>query len=340
MKFSRKNKLTLGIAFLVCISVFVFSYFFLHQSDVCAGKNMPPKGSLDCFVQRYAAMTKSRGVSFALSDLEKKSDTIGVDCHQVAHAIGRAAIMHYDTIGEAFKNGSNICMSGFYHGVMEGILSKYGDTYFSRGSIDDICRDFRGSGEETLDFVNCTHGMGHGILDVTHDDLFRSLDICSILNASAERERCYGGVFMENIVTDGKNHISKYFKHDDIFYPCTAVREEYKNACYLYQPLYILRTSNFHGAFVACSRADTDEHETECYQGIGMQTNSSDISIARQNLFFCLKGETAVMQSACVFSAASSYFYLHAEDDTIDYCVNLPKDLKEICVNVKGKLRG
>lgn len=331
MAFLRKNKFTIGLGLIVSIFVFMGTYFATHQNSPCEAA---PKESLDCLVRYYTAMTESQGVFFALSDLEKQSDKIGIDCHQVAHVIGRAAIMRYDTIGEAFKNGSSICMSGFYHGVMEGIFSKYGETYLGRDSIDTICRDFRGSGEETLDFVNCTHGMGHGILDVTHDDLFRSLDICSLLNASTERERCYGGVFMENIVTDGKNHISKYFKDDDIFYPCTAVREEYKNACYLYQPLYILRTSNFHGAFVACSLADTDEHKTECYQGIGMQTNSSDISLARRQLFFCLKGDTALMQKACVSSAASSYFFLH-KDDTAIYCEKLPQDLREACIELK-----
>lgn len=180
--------------------------------------------------------------------------------------------------------------------------------------------------------------MGHGIFDATHDDLYHSLDLCRHLSVPMERERCYGGVFMENIITDGKNHISKYLKADDIFYPCTAVRAEYQNACYLYQPLYIFRMSNFRDTFSVCSQADTDEHKKECYHGIGMQTNNSDISIARRNLFFCLKGETAVMQSACVSSAASSYFYLHTEDDTIDYCINLPQDLKEICVDSYASL--
>jgi hypothetical protein len=336
MKSLRKNKITTELSLIVSIFVFLTIYFVTHQNLLCEGT---PKESLDCFVRYYTAMTESHGVSFALSDLEKRSDKIGIDCHQVAHVIGRAAIMRYDTVGEAFKNGSNICMSGFYHGVMEGIFSKYGETYLNRESINNICRDFRDQGEETLGFVNCTHGMGHGILDVTHDDLFRSLDICGLLSVSAERERCYGGVFMENIITDGKNHISKYLKDDDIFYPCTAVREEYKNACYLYQPLYILRTSNFHDTFAVCSRADTDEHKKECYQGIGMQTNSSEVSLARKNLFFCLKGETAAMQSSCISGAASSYFLLHSEDNTEIYCVNLPESLRGVCSKEKARIR-
>lgn len=113
-----KKNLIVGIG-IIFIFVFVLAgaYFVVYQKIQCAGT---PKESLDCFNRYYTEMTDAQGASFALSDLEKRSDKIGIDCHQVAHAIGRATIQHYDTIGEAFKNGSNICMSGFYHGIMEG----------------------------------------------------------------------------------------------------------------------------------------------------------------------------------------------------------------------------
>lgn len=327
----RKKQLIAVILFVVTMLIFIGAYFTIHQKFICGGT---PKESLDCFVQYYTAMVQNQGVSFTLSDLEKRSDKMGIDCHQVAHAIGRAAIMRYDTIGEAFKNGSSICMSGFYHGVMQGVFSKYGETSLSSGSIDALCQDFLVSGNETRASTNCTHGMGHGIFDVTHGDLFRSLDICSFLSIPIERENCYGGVFMENLVVDDKNHISKYLKDDDIFYPCTIVREEYKNACYTFQPIHFLHTSNFHDAFLSCSRAEKDEYKTTCYGGIGVETGNSDASLARQNLFFCLKGETFVMQSQCVLGAASAYLLFHQEDHIELYCVNLPKDLRKVCRDV------
>lgn len=334
--FTRKNGFLAVVLVAFFILILIGTYFVVRQEMPCAGsENKTRKEKLDCFVQYYTALTQKHGVSLALSGLEKQSGRIGVDCHQIAHAIGRTAVMQYDTVGEAFKNGSAVCMSGFYHGAVEGALSKYGETLLRPDSIDTICGDFRSLGEgETLNLLNCTHGIGHGILDFTHDDLYRSLKICGFLSIPSEKENCYGGVFMENLLVDGKNHISKYVKDDDIFYPCTAVDEEYKKTCYVFQPIHILYSSNFHEAFLTCSRAEKEEYKTTCYGGIGVQTNSSDISLARKNLFFCLKGETFAMQSACVFGAASAYLFYHNEDHTGLYCANLPKDLGEVCRGV------
>ena len=41
-------------------------------------------------------------------------------CHRIAHALGAGALAHYHgEVGAAFADGSAVCWSGYYHGILE-----------------------------------------------------------------------------------------------------------------------------------------------------------------------------------------------------------------------------
>ena len=41
-------------------------------------------------------------------------------CHRIAHALGAGGLAHYDgDVGSAFVDGSAVCWSGYYHGILE-----------------------------------------------------------------------------------------------------------------------------------------------------------------------------------------------------------------------------
>lgn len=70
-------------------------------------------------------------------------------------------------------------------------------------------------------------------MGIQQNELFESLGTCDVLVDGWERDRCYSGVFMENLMAeDDPSHPSKYLKPDQRLYPCTDVEERYKTRCY------------------------------------------------------------------------------------------------------------
>src|SRR5206468_2613061 len=117
---------------------------------------------------------------------------------------------------------------------------------------------------------NCVHGLGHGFMGVLDNEVFKSLETCDTLTDDWERESCYGGVFMENTMSEeNPGNLSKYLKPDQPLYPCTDVETKYKNECYKMQTSHALRTqgNDFGKVFGLCSKVE-DEFRPTCYQSL------------------------------------------------------------------------
>ncbi len=109
-------------------------------------------------------------------------------------------------------------------------------------------------------------------MNIRENDLFESLETCDMLTDGWERERCYGGVFMENVVNrDNPAHPSKYLEADQPLYPCDVVEPRYKNECYQRQTSYVLETqgNDFSRVFDLCATAVEEDFRPSCYQGLG-----------------------------------------------------------------------
>ena len=48
--------------------------------------------------------------------------------------------------------------------------------------------------------TNYAHRLGHGLMRVQENESFESLEMCDTLTNGWEEKRCYGRVFMENVV--------------------------------------------------------------------------------------------------------------------------------------------
>lgn len=116
---------------------------------------------------------------------------------------------------------------------------------------------------------NCLHGLGHGLTIQFRYDVLKSLAFCDALPGSWDRESCYGGVFMENIVTFqqarraqpvGHHHheATSFLNPQDLLYPCSVLTEKYLRACYLMQTSAVLTFLNydFAQAFTQCARVE------------------------------------------------------------------------------------
>ncbi len=289
----------------------------------------------DCYQKYYQNLVKNSGVQVTFEDLRARynqNSYVVAQCHPLVHIIGNVAVEKYPTVSEAYSHGDSFCWSGYYHGVMEGIAQKVGrDNLLSQ--INDICKDVNGKANYSFDYYNCIHGLGHGVMSLTGDELFQSLEMCDSLNDTWEKNSCYSGVFMENIITDNKNHFTKYLKPSEPLYPCSAVDQKYKSVCYLMQTSYMLKVNNrdFNKVFDLCQKSDTG-FVNICFQSLGRDASGSTTSNVIKTKSICDLGKSFEAKSNCIIGAVKDFIsYFHSDVQAKDLCDSLSKDLQDIC---------
>ncbi len=299
--------------------------------------NCDIKTSFDftCYQTYFEKLVKEKGTAKAFVELKKEYETNGYirsQCHPLTHVIGRATASLFPNVVDAYKYGDSICWSGFYHGVMEQIVNQVGMSKLA-GNLDSICKDIPGKERYSFDYYNCVHGLGHGLMAITENELFKSLTLCDNLNGGWEKTSCYGGVFMENIIVDNKNHFTKYLKPSEPVYPCNAVEAQYKSSCYLMQTSYMLKVSgnNFSKVFENCRNADEGYIET-CYQSLGRDASGQSLSNAESTKAKCDLGSDYAQKSNCIIGAVKDFIsYFHSEKEANHFCTILSPDLQKIC---------
>ncbi len=217
---------------------------------------------------------RDSGVEAAFAELKdeyKKNDLVRASCHELTHDIGYAAAELYSDVPGTFSQGDDFCASGYYHGAMMSVVAEIGPDEMLK-EADTLCDDLRENQNGSVHHYSCVHGLGHGFMSILENELFESLEACDKLASGWERDNCYAGVFMENVMTeDDPNHHPKYLKVDQPFYPCTDVEARYQNPCYLMQPSYVLRTkgNDFAKVFDLCATVAEEDSRPTCYEGLG-----------------------------------------------------------------------
>ncbi|MFT7507434.1 MAG: plastocyanin [Acidimicrobiales bacterium] len=191
-----------------------------------------------------------------------------VDCHSEAHAVGRAS---YALFGSAaFSEGNASCHSGYYHGAIEIFIAEKGTDEFA-SSATSLCDTF----DTAFGNYECLHGIGHGVMAYQDYDLPSAIKVCKSLSDSYSSNSCFGGVFMENIVTKQGNGVDSIHEtqwlNDDPHFPCKDL-EEYgaRYQCYLMQTSWMLTLNHadFEEAGLWCSEAD-ESMVSVCYMSLG-----------------------------------------------------------------------
>ncbi len=297
-----------------------------------------------CLQERYRALVHDSGVQAAFAELRGELATnefVRTNCHQMTHVIGRAAAEVYGDIAGTYSQGDSFCGSGYYHGAMETIVANV-DPDEILEEAGTLCADLGGRPQYSLFHYNCAHGLGHGFMVIQDNELFDSLETCDTLADSWEVNRCYGGVFMENVITrNNPSHPSKYLKADQPLYPCDVVGDRYKNECYQRQSAYALETqgNDFAGVFELCTGVES-EFRPACYQGLGwdasvqsIKRGSGDVTISESTRTLCMLGEDYEARSNCVVGAVE-YFIRDRYDDTLAraFCDTLGADLRAGCL--------
>jgi hypothetical protein len=226
-----------------------------------------------------------RGLAAALDSLEHESkrDSLVLRAgHQLAHALGRQAVMAGGGSDTVIAQCRATFSSGCYHGVVEASLGR--DGAVDMGTLEHLCAGAGGTGESASLF-ECVHGVGHGVLGAVGGDVSRALLDCDALRSEPLRGSCHEGVFMEAIATaiggeqhtkhgHGAGHADAGLRIDpnDPYSPCRRYGERYGQACWLFQGFIILRSVGFDAgrALEVCDRAPAG-WAARCYQSVGHQ---------------------------------------------------------------------
>ena len=124
-------------------------------------------GAYSCLEQAFGNIAFDAGPSrrSPSSRRARPKPDVERDCHRIVHLIGSAALARFDgDVARTFAEGSPVCVSGYYHGILErafvGISTKAELARVAR----ELCVGVGIRRRGFLDY-QCRHGLGHGLHD-------------------------------------------------------------------------------------------------------------------------------------------------------------------------------
>ena len=289
----------------------------------------------DCCKKHYQDLVKSKGIDAAFEDLKARYDKdpyVMSQCHPLTHAIGYQAASLFSTVSEAYLHGDSYCWSGYYHGILEGAIARIGAKDLP-SKLESICADMPDRPRYGFNYYNCVHGLGHGIMELESDEVFVSLKMCDYLSGSYERQSCWSGVFMENIIAYNRDGFSQYLKKDKPLYPCTDVGDEYKGQCYLGQTSYALQENgyNFSKIFPLCATLDQPYRDI-CNQSAGRDAAGSTNDDPARTKMNCDFAKDSSDRKNCIVGAVKDLIsYFHGVKQATVYCDLYDGEYKSTC---------
>ncbi|HEX5727577.1 MAG TPA: hypothetical protein VFX98_19045 [Longimicrobiaceae bacterium] len=296
------------------------------------------------------AATRGPGLAAALDSLERaaaRDPEVRMLSHQVAHALGRWAALRAGSRPDVYRDCTPRFQSGCYHGVLE--------TYLARAPVDDgsvaaLCGAITRPDAPRLEYRECAHGLGHGLMARFGHELAPALRACDGLAAEDGRVECWDGVFMENVVhgmgEDGHHAGAGHapgaapprpaFRADDPAFPCDSVAAKYRPSCWHYQHRVVWAFNGGDPAATlrACGRETPAA--AACYRGFGKQVASESPTEAEQTVALCRAGRPE-LAGWCVAGAAEFYVDLSwTTDPAHTFCARVPAELKPACYGMIG----
>lgn len=353
----------------------------------------------DCLEQALTSVIRPAGVDKAMGALlllSRQDEDVARDGHVFAHGIGISAYKSPETVAQTFSLCTADFQSGCYHGVIQAYFadSRGGDGGITPAKLNGLCEPYRGPAKRWLEF-QCAHGIGHGVMAVESHNLLRALDTCDILADRFEKEACWGGAFMENVVNatqphhmhvtqvadvdehaghgeaahDSTSHaaagheghemaghdmssmpgMAGHGEHGDAqpflaldprepLYPCTAVKEHHRQACYLMQTSAILFRNNgdFRDAARQCGRTP-EAYRSTCYISLGRDANSWARGSRERAIAYC-KAAPDVGQPFCIVGVVKNIVDVTADPrDGLSFCQLAPDNTRSACFNAVGQ---
>ncbi len=308
---------------------------YAFNTKLCSDQTANGTIHFNCYETYYDQLVDKYGVDVAFSDLKKRYESdpyVVSNCHPLTHVIGRESVSLYPDVSQAYEHGDSFCWSGYFHGVLEAIVKNIGATNLP-AKMDTICANIPGKATYSFDYYNCVHGLGHGVMELGDDDVFTSLTQCDNLTGSWERQSCYSGVFMENIILFDRDGSAPDLKPAEPLYPCTAVGDRYKYECYLGQTSFVLQQNrgDFKSTFDVCATIERT-YRSVCNQSIGRDAANYANHDGARTKTTCSLAASPEDTTDCVIGAVKEIIsYYHSTTQAETFC-NLLTDDKATCL--------
>ena len=318
----------------------------------CSGHQKQAKKE-QCYHKGLAKILRTQGTEQALAALDtltKRDPDVLRNAHPYTHRLGRAAFSYYQDVAEAFAHCKETFWSGCYHGVLEGYLRSLREVRAE--TIAAVCTKDIDAWQSTFLQYQCLHGLGHGLTLYFNYELPKALESCDALASRWERESCYSGVFMENVVaflhphhthSDGhhthEERPRSLLRPEDPLYPCNVVDEGYQQACYRMQSSAILAFSqhDFVRAFETCEGAPSS-FVPVCYESLGRDVSGFTLRDADKTIALCQKGNPEYA-TLCLVGAVKDFMLTHADPGRgLSFCRQLNENAKESCYAATGEV--
>ena len=277
-----------------------------------------------CYSQLLSDHLTQHGVADAVATLDAiaaADPDVAEHAHEYSHGLGIEAYSKSPDIVSTFE----ACGDGFSSGCRHGVIQAYFESrqQVTQPEVEALCQPFKGSTASRWVLFQCVHGMGHGLTMFHGHDLPRALTDCDLLSDGWDRESCYGGAFMENVINvtsphhpatelaaHGHHHMAmsmfKAIDPADPLYPCSIMADRYLHACYQMQTSVMLHLN--HGdigdAAKSCERAPGSER-TVCFQSLGRDITSYAARDPQKTADLCAKARDPYRPS-CYFGAVKA----------------------------------
>lgn len=236
--------------------------------------------------------------------------------HALVHEIGKANYaIHHGDVQAALAECDTRFWSGCYHGTLQAYFQSLPTVEAEH--MNALCPVQEGVSPTNFLRYNCLHGAGHGLAIRFDYDVLKTLAHCDLLTGmSWDRESCYGGVFMENIVSfqQAHGHKAGFITRADLQYPCDAVAAKYAGACWLIQTSAMLTLTGYHWptVFQECER--TGEHRHTCLESVGRDISGYSQRHPLRISALCQEG-TAAQREACESGAVKDIVFNDANPE-------------------------
>ena len=293
-----------------------------------------------CFRQAFGNLAYEEGPQKALELLatdDRTMTSVHADCHQIAHWVGHAGLAYYkNNPGVALSHGAMTCNSGYYHGVLQVALAGLPRDVVVK-KAQHLC-DAPAVNKDDFLLYQCVHGLGHGLMIYSGDDLPWSLRTCHKLLTSFDRVSCTGGVFMQNL--DTTMGVSKYLSSKNPIYPCNIVSEQDKVYCYLMVTSRINTLDGYKWKRTAAwCRKSEPGWVTTCFQSFGRDASGATEYHPQQTIHLCSLAGSG--ERECLYGASRDYAnnYAGGTQATV-LCNDAPGRYRGYCFEGVGTILG
>ena len=331
--------------FLLVLSNFVSNDSSIDDSDVNAEEVISVK-VYECTEQRESSTCAQQAASFLVSNYppEKIMSVFEKNisepyffksCHTFLHFIGRELYMRQKNVAGSMQKCSFTCFQGCHHGVLEGyFINKnipLGDEEAITKEASTICgkkQDY----PNVESYYTCLHGLGHGFMFFTDEELPKSLKMCDAIDSpeTIDFHMCYNGVFMENYTNLASwDHPSKYIKADDPYYPCNILGEKYLDVCYHDQVIYVSNLYNHNlSKTINFCKGVPEKYRIGCFTAIGQKR----AALSQDQILVwseCKELKEDQYIEACVRGVVLENFAL--DKNNRNFCQAVEDEFKDIC---------